>query len=92
MSKHLRVWALCIYQMLIASELIVTKSKSSANLLVKHPLLYSEKPLQSQTGKLKPRNWLCKISVAKSSKKDKTGKRTYTKNVVTEENNVDKLA
>lgn len=53
-SKHLRVWASHIYQVLIAIKPIVNKSKRSADLLIEYSLPISDKLLQSQTGKPKP--------------------------------------
>ena len=74
-SKHLRVWARRIHQVLIASKPIVNKSKRGADLLLEHLLLPSDKPLRLQTGKQKPRghprkNSVEKRSTAKTSKKD----------------------
>ena len=54
-SKHLRVWAPRTHQVLIASKLVVNKSKRGADLLMEHPLSPPKKPLQYQTGELKPR-------------------------------------
>ena len=50
-SKSLRILH---HQVLIASELIVNKSKKSTNILIKHLLPHPKKPLQPQTGEQKP--------------------------------------
>lgn len=42
-SKHLKVWAPYIYQVFILSKLIVNVSNKGANLLIKYPLLPSDK-------------------------------------------------
>ena len=44
-SKHLRVWALHIHQVLITSKLVINKSIRGIDLLIEHPLPPSEKPL-----------------------------------------------
>lgn len=59
-SQYLKVQALCIYQVLIASEPVVNKNKKDINLFVEHLLSPSEKPLQIQTGELKSKGRLCK--------------------------------
>lgn len=81
-----------MYQVLIGSKLVINKGKKGANLLIEYPLLYSEKSLWPQIGKLKPRGQPYKIPIAKSSKEDKAGKKTCTKCVATKDGNVDKLA
>ena len=44
-SKHLKVWVPCTYQVLITSEPIINKIKKDVNLLLKDPLML-DKPLQ----------------------------------------------
>ncbi|MCJ1347848.1 hypothetical protein MMC31_006078 [Peltigera leucophlebia] len=90
-SKHLRVWAPRTYQVLIASEPVVNKSKRGANLLMEHPLPPPEKPLRPQTGEPKPRsrfqkNALEKRLAAKQSliEGNKLGKRAHAKDVASE--------
>ena len=82
--KHLRVWAPRTHQVLIASKSIVNKSKKSADLLVKHPLPPSDKPLQLQIGKPKPRGRPRKNPVEKRSTA-KISKRGHIEDILSEE-------
>lgn len=42
--NYLKIWAPCSYQVLIASELVVNKSKKEVNLFMEHLLSSSNKP------------------------------------------------
>lgn len=84
-----------MYQVLIASKPIVKKGKRNTDLLIKYLLikylLSLQKLFQSETGKPKPRNRPQKILVAKSSKKNKAGKKTRIKNIAIKDGNINKL-
>lgn len=69
----MRVWTLHIYQVLIATKLVINKSKKYIALFVKHLLLPPNEPLQSQIIEPKPRSRLCK--------------KAHSKDTVIEENN-----
>ena len=90
-SKHLRVWAPCIHQVFIASKPVINKSKRGADQLVEHPLPPSEKLLQPQTSKPKPRgrpqkNALEKRLATKQSliEGSKPGKRAHAEDIASE--------
>ena len=53
-TKHLKVWAIKTYQVLIASNPIINKSKQGADLLVENPMPLLSKTLQKLANKPKP--------------------------------------
>ena len=90
-SKHLRVWAPRIHQVLITSEPVVNKNKRGADLLLEHPLLPSEKPLRLQTREPKPRSQPCKSPSKRPS--TVSSKRTHPEDPVDGKNaNKDELS
>ena len=85
-SKHLRLRASRTHQVLIASKLVVNKSKREADLLIKHLLPSSKKPLQPQRSELKLRGLpyksiFKKRTIAKLLWDSKSNRRAHTNNI-----------
>ena len=84
-TKHLRVWAPRIYQVLIASKPIVNKDKRIANLLMEHPLPAVEKSFRLQIGELKLRGQSHKSDSEKIIEDcGKLGKKPYNEDIAIE--------
>lgn len=86
-----------MYQIFIASRLVVYKSKKDIDLLIKYLPLLSKKLFQLWTDKPKPKSQLCKnapkkCSSAKLIQNNKASKKTYAKNVIAKEYNKNELA